>query len=185
MAVEPRLMTAEELLAMPDDGMRHELVDGELRTMTPTRTKHGRVAGAIHGKLADFARTHRLGEVLSAEPGFLLRRDPDMVRSPDVAFVLRERLTDDDETYFEGAPDLVVEVVSPGDTATEVQEKVEAWLRAGARAVWVVYPTGPRLQLHVPDGSARTLGPDDEVDGGEALPGFRMRLRDLLDPYGP
>jgi hypothetical protein len=58
-------------------------------------------------------------------------------------------------------------------------------LSTGVRAVWVVYPSGPRLQLHLPDRSARTLGPDDDVDGGEALPGFRMRLRDLLDPYGP
>ena len=73
----------------------------------------------------------------------------------------------------------------PGDTASEFQQKVEQWLQAGARAVWVVYPGGPRLMLHRPDGTARTLGPEDTVDGGEALPGFGMRLRDLLEPYGP
>jgi Uma2 family endonuclease len=109
------------------------------------------------------------------------------VRAPDVAFIRAERIPPEGvpKGYIPIAPDLVVEIVSPGDTATEVQQKVEEWLGFGVRAVWVVYPAGPRLQLNLPDGTARMLGPDDEVDGGEALPGFRMRLRDLLDPYGP
>jgi Uma2 family endonuclease len=183
MAVEPRLMTAEEFLALPDDGTRRELVNGELRTMSPSRPRHGRVAGAIHGNLFQFVRGARLGVLFAAETAF--RLGPDAVRAPDVAFVRAQRLyEDEDPAAFDGAPDLAVEVVSPGDTAAEIQQKVEQWLRAGARAVWVVYPAGPRLMLHLPDGTARTLGPDDEVEGGEALPGFHIRLRDLLDPYG-
>lgn len=183
MAVEPRLMTAEEFLALPDDGMRHELVNGEVRTMSPSRPKHGRIAGAIHTHLGVFVRTDRVGEVFAADPAF--RLGPYLVRAPDVAFVRTDRLPEDDPSAFDGAPDLAVEVVSPGDTASEIQEKVEQWLSAGALAVWVVYPAGPRLALHRPDGTSRTLGPDDAVDGGDALPGFRIRLRDLVDPYGP
>lgn len=184
MAVEPRPMTAEEFLALPDDGMRRELVNGELRTMSPSRPRHGRIAGAIHGNLFQFVRGNRLGVIFSAETAF--RLNTRTVRAPDVAFVRAKRLyEDEDPAAFDGAPDLVVEVVSPGDAATEIQAKVEQWLQAGARAVWVVFPSGPRLQLHLPDGSGRTLGPDDEVDGGDVLPGFRMTLRALLDPYGP
>lgn len=184
MAVEPRLMTADEFLALPDDGMRHELVNGELRTMSPSRPRHVRVAGAIHTKLGVFVHRARIGEIFAAEGAF--RLGPHLVRAPDVAFIRAERLRDDeDPAAFDGAPDLAVEVVSPGDTASEIQEKVEQWLSAGALAVWVVYPAGPRLALHRPDGTSRTLGPDDAVDGGDALPGFRIRLRDLVDPYGP
>src|SRR5437867_2182088 len=175
MAVEPRLMTAEELLAMPDDGMRHELVKGELRTMSPPGGEHGDLAMTIGRHVHAFVGRHRLGRALAAETGFVFRRDPDTVRAPDVAFIRTERIPPEGvpKGYIPVAPDLVVEVVSPGDTAAEVQEKVEEWLGFGVRAVWVVYPFGPRLQLHLPDRSSRTLGPDDEVDGGEALPGFR------------
>ncbi|HEY3081237.1 MAG TPA: Uma2 family endonuclease [Chloroflexota bacterium] len=187
MAVEPRLLTAEELLAMPDDGMRHELIKGELRTMSPPGGEHGDLAMTIGTHVHNFVRPRRSGRVFAAETGFLFRRHPDTVRAPDVAFIRAERIPPGGvpKGYIPVAPDLVVEVVSPGDTAAEVQEKVEEWLGFGVRAVWVVYPTGPRLQLHLPDGTSRMHGPEDEVDGGEALPGFRMRLRDLLDPYGP
>ena len=183
MAVEPRLMTAEEFLALPDDGTRRELVNGELRTMSPSRPRHGLIAGAIHGNLFQFARAKRLGVILGADPAFRLA--PRTVRAPDVAFLRAERLPEDDPSAFDGAPDLAVEVVSPGDTAVEIQQKAEQWLRAGARAVWVVYPGIPSLVQHLPNGTARTSGPDDEVDGGDVLPGFSMRLRDLLDPYAP
>ncbi|HEV8635807.1 MAG TPA: Uma2 family endonuclease [Chloroflexota bacterium] len=81
--------------------------------------------------------------------------------------------------YVPLAPDLVVEVVSPGDSAADVQDKVDTWLGFGTKAVWVLYP-GPRLVVHRPDGTARALGLDDEIDGGDVLPGFRMRLRDLV-----
>jgi Uma2 family endonuclease len=188
MAVEPRLMTAEELLALPDDGMRHELVKGEIRTMAPAGGEHGDIGGTVHGNVFIVVRAGRMGRVFNSDTGFLLGRDPDTVRAPDVAFIRADRIPPEGipkKGYIPIAPDLVVEVVSPGDTAAEVQETVEEWLGFGARAVWVVYPSGPRLQLNLPDGSARTLGPDDDIDGGEALPGFRMRLRDLLDPYGP
>jgi Uma2 family endonuclease len=174
-------MTAEELLRLPADGMRHELIDGELRTMAPAGGPHGRDALRIGARLLAHAEARVLGEVFAAETGFLLRRDPDLVRAGDVAFVRADRLpTEGLPTGFVPlAPDLVVEVVSPGDTAADVQDKVDTWLRCGTRAVWVLYP-GPRLVAHRPDGTARALGPDDVVDGDEVLPGFRMRLRDLL-----
>src|SRR5262245_23630797 len=92
MAVEPGLMTANELLRLPDDGMRHELVRGVLRTMPPTGWKHGRITGKFHLSLGNYVEQHQLGEVVTGEPGFLLTVAPDTVRAPDVAFVRRERL---------------------------------------------------------------------------------------------
>jgi Uma2 family endonuclease len=177
MAVEPRLMTAEELLALPDDGMRHELIDGELRTMAPAGGPHGRDAMRVSVPVAAHVYSNELGEVLAAETGFVLRRDPDTVRAPDFAFIRAERWPAEGlpEGYVTIPPDLVLEVVSPSDTATEVREKVDEWLRFGVRAVWVLYP-GPRLDVYLGDGRVLTYGPDDGVDGGDVLPGFRIGL---------
>src|SRR5437867_3755143 len=119
MAIQPKLMTAEELMALPDDGLRRELVRGEVRTMPPAKDPHGRAAGNIGGHLFVFLAGNPVAEIRAAETGFLLSRAPDTVRAPDVAVVRIERLPPEGEAegYFEGAPDLVVEVVSPGDTA--------------------------------------------------------------------
>lgn len=183
MAVERKLMTADELLLLPDDGMRHELIDGELRTMSPTGGPHGLDGGWLLVNLGNHVAFNTLGAVFAAETGFVLRREPDRVRAPDFAFIRTERMPSDGlpRGYVPIAPDLVVEVVSPGDTAAEVRDKVDDWLRFGTQAVWVVYPA-PRLDAFLIDGTVKTYGPDDELDGGVALPGFRMRLADLLQP---
>ena len=176
-------MTAEELLVLPDDGMRHELIDGELRTMAPTGGPHGYDQNVLAFHLNHHIFAGGLGAGLGAETGFILRRDPDRVRAPDFAFIRAERMPPEGlpRGYVPIAPDLVVEVVSPGDTAAEVRDKVADWLNFGCRAVWVVYPA-PRLDAFLSDGTVRTYASEDEVDGGDALPGFRMRLADLLQP---
>jgi Uma2 family endonuclease len=184
MAVERRPVTAEELLGLPDDGLRRELIDGEVRAIAPASGGHGLGAGAIHGHLFVWLRANPIGAVLAAETGFRLGRDPDRVRAPDVAVVLyarRPRQTIG-SGYLEGAPDLAVEVVSPADRADELAEKVADWLRSGTPTVWVVY-AGPSLWVHRANRPVEILGADDEVDGGEVLPGFRVRVRDLLDPH--
>jgi Uma2 family endonuclease len=182
MTVERRVMTAEELLRLPEDGTRRELLDGELRTMSPTGAGHGEHESAITFHIGTYLSSHPVARLWGGEVGFVLRRSPDRVRAPDIAVMRRERVPP--AGFFEGAPDMAIEVVSPGDTADEVEAKVQEWLAAGAETVWVVYPTGPRLAVHWPDGSARTYGPDDEVDGGPVLPGFRIRLSVLLTPPG-
>jgi len=119
MTVDTRFFTADELLRLPDDGYRYELVRGELRKMSPAGSRHGVVAAAIIGSLAPFVREHSLGKVFTSETGFLIQRDPDTVRAPDCAFVQTERFIDT-PGYFPGAPDLAVEVISPGDSYSEV-----------------------------------------------------------------
>jgi Uma2 family endonuclease len=184
-AVERKTMTAEELLRLPDDGRRHELIAGELRTTAPAGGSHGRDGAWAHLHLGNHVQDHGLGEIFMAQTGFLLRRDPDHVRAPDFAFIRAERLPAADlpRGYVPVAPDLVLEIVSPDDTASEIRQKVHEWLEFGCRTVWILY-AGPRLDAYSADGSVRAYGPDDDVDGGDVLPDFRMRLRDLIRPRG-
>jgi Uma2 family endonuclease len=179
--VERKPMTAEELLRLSDDGMRHELLDGELRTMAPAGGPHGRAGGWAGGHLIRFIDDAGLGDVFMAETGFLLRRDPDHVRAPDFAFIRADRMPVEGlpRGFVPIPPDLVLEVVSPDDTASEIREKVQEWLDFGCQAVWVLY-AGPRVDAYGADGTVRAYGPDDDLDGGAVLPGFRIRLRDLI-----
>ena len=135
-------MTAEQLLKLPDNGMRRELVLGELREMAPAGDEHGEIAMTIGSHLAQHVKSESLGRTYAAETGFLITRDPDTVRAPDAAFVRQDVIdaTGRLRGFRIGAPDLAVEVISPGDTYTEVHEKVMEWLDAGSRMVVVVDP---------------------------------------------
>src|SRR4051812_16549369 len=137
MALETRIYTAADLLRMPDNGWRYELVRGELRKMTPAGGPHGRIAARLASRLDQYVEAHDLGFVYAAETGFLIATQPDTVRAPDVAFVSADHADadDDDEGFVNGAPDLVAEVVSPSDTYAAVEEKAFAWLAAGTRMV--------------------------------------------------
>ena len=174
-----QVITAQQLLAMPDDGWRYELVEGELRRMSPAGRDHGRIAMNLGARLAVFVRDHSLGVVFAAETGFLLRRDPDTVRAPDVAFVSAERWSPG-EGFFPGSPDLAVEVVSPSDSFVEVEEKVSEWLAAGTRAVVVVNPRRRAVSLHRENGAVQRLGVSETLDLSFVVPGFRVGVAELF-----
>src|SRR6266516_4843290 len=142
MATQRKLMTAEEFACLPDDGMRHELVRGEVTTSPPARPPHGYIAMEIAFTLDTFIRQHRLGRSFAAETGFWIESDPDTVRAPDFAFLSFERLPGPSPEHWpEGlVPDLVVEVVSPSDSARAVREKMEQWVRSGVRLGIVAHP---------------------------------------------
>lgn len=182
MATTPRLMTADELLRRPDDGLRHELIEGALRTMTPTGEEHGGYVSILDGSLGPHVRANKLGRVLAGEPGFILAVDPDTVRAPDVAFVSRERVRaiGRQTGYWPGAPDLAIEVISPNDTYTEVEEKVADWLAHGTRLVIVVNPRRRSVAVHRSPSEVRHLTLDDAIDGEEIVPGWRLPLRELF-----
>lgn len=179
MTVDVKLMTAEELLRMPDDDVRHELVNGELVTMTPAGEEHGDISMAIGSRLAQYVREQRLGKTYSSDTGFLLSRDPDTVRAPDAAFVRADRVVRLKE-YFPGAPDLAIEVISPNDTYAEVDAKVREYLRAGAQIVIVINPRNETAAVHTAAASKR-LSIDDTLDGGDVVPGWRLPLRELFE----
>jgi len=168
-------VTAEQLLRMPDDGHRYELIAGELKKMTPAGWRHGAVGGRLYALLARHVLDHDLGELFLAETGFLLARDPDTVRAPDIAFLGKGRLSaaTPGEAFWPGPPDLAVEVVSPGDTLGEIDEKVQAWLAAGAKIVWVVNPRWCNVTVYRSPTDIRVLTEQDDLDGQDVVPGFR------------
>jgi len=182
MVSKPRLVTAEELLDMPDDGCRYELVRGELRKMAPAGFEHGTNAENIVATLLPYVRANGLGRVPLAEPGFLLATNPDQVRTPDVAFVRQERVeaTGIVLGYWPGPPDLAVEVISPNDRYTEVAEKVEDWLNAGTRMVVVVDSRRRVAVVHMPGREPVTLTEQDALDGGDVVPGWSMPVADIF-----
>jgi Uma2 family endonuclease len=168
------LVTADELLAMGEDD-RFELVEGVLVPMSPPPGfEHGKVIGSITFLVTGFVREYRLGWTTGAETGYRLRRNPDTVRAPDFAFVANGRVTPEmDRTrYLDLAPDLVVEVVSPSDSASDVNAKVLAYLDAGARLIWVLYPGSQTVAVHRPDQTWKLLRSGDELSGEDVLPGF-------------
>jgi len=172
-------MTAEELLDA-NIKQRCELVKGELRLMSPAGGEHGWVIMNVAAPLDVFVKNNKLGYVFGAETGFIIDRDPDTVRAPDVAFIRTERLEGRiSKKFIPGPPDLAVEVISPDDTASEVQEKTEQWLRCGCQEVWLVDPqrnTASRCTLR----DAGVLIETVEVLTSNMLPGFRLPTGELF-----
>ena len=176
------LITADDLFNHPKDGMRHELIKGELRTMPPAGFEHGAVGINLATPLDQHVKAHQLGVVVGAETGFVLERDPDTVRAPDIGFVSKKRIeqTGVPKKYFPGAPDLAVEIVSPGDTMNEVDEKVEIWLASGAMMVWVVNPKRKTLTVYHAQQHPLILTVDDFLEGLDVVPGFRIPVREIF-----
>ena len=173
------LVTAEELQELPDDGARHELVEGVVTTVVPAGGEHGRIAARLLILIGNHVLHERLGEVFTAETGFVLRRGPDTVRAPDVAFVRAERAAEARVPGFPAlAPDLVAEVVSPSDRLVEVVAKATAWLEAGVRVVWVVDPVNRTVSVYRSD-RVSVLRRDDVLSGDEVLVGLSLPLSDL------
>ncbi|HYI13972.1 MAG TPA: Uma2 family endonuclease [Thermomicrobiales bacterium] len=176
------LMTAEDLLALPDDDKQYELVEGVLIEMSPSSRYHSRDGQRIATRLGVFVEDHDLGEVHGADGGFILRRNPDTVRSPDAAFVRKERLVElDDDGYLPLAPDLVVEVVSPSNTVNEMSRKVREYLDAGTSNVWVVEPLRRRVAVHTQDPVVRIYRDGDTLTGGDVIPGFEIAVTYIFD----
>lgn len=177
----PSLMTADELLRthLPDKHM--ELVRGVIVVSEPTGFRHGTVTATLTTLLAQHVDSHHLGSVLAAGTGFQIAADPDTVRAPDVAFVSRERVPDPAPLgYAALAPDLVIEVLSPGDRPGETLAKVADWLTAGSRLVWVVDPGRREVRVYRQNGSETLLSERDVLNGEDVVPGFECRLSALF-----
>jgi len=177
------LMTADELLRthLPDKHV--ELVRGVLVVREPAGFRHGAVSATLTKLLALHVDTERLGRVLAAETGFKVAADPDTVRAPDVAFISRERLPDPEPLGYPAlAPDLVVEVLSPGDRPGETLAKVGDWLNAGSRLVWVVDPGRREARVYRQDGSETLITERAVLSGEDVVPGFACSLASILSP---
>jgi Uma2 family endonuclease len=182
MSTTTQLITAEDLLRMPDDGLRYELVRGQLITMPPAGNIHGNRTMRLGWRLAQHVESNDLGVVYAAETGFKITSNPDTVRAADIAFVSKARLAEvgDVEGYWPGAPDLAVEMVSPSDTYTEVEEEVAEYLQAGAKAVWVVNPRRRTITVYRSLTDITILVEQDMLEGCDVIPGFRCRASDVF-----
>jgi Uma2 family endonuclease len=182
MATIQDITTARGLLEASDLG-RCELLRGELVMMTPAGFEHGAIAGNLFLPLGNFVKERRLGIVMGTETGFQIAQDPDTVRAPDVGFVCADRVRGVlPRGFFPGAPDLAVEVVSPSDRRAAVLAKVQDWLAAGCRAVWLVDPAERTVSIHDNRGQVRTLSVSDELTGGDVVPGFRLPVAEIFLP---
>ncbi len=178
-----QLVTVEELWEMPEKpGVRYEIVEGELVEVPGAGALHGLIAALVYRLIDDFVRGLDLGLVFTDGVSYILGRAPDRLRVPDVSFISWGRVPEDGvpEGFWPVAPDLAVEVVSPNDRANDVQEKFDAYLAAGTRLVWVLWPRRRSVSVYIGRGVTHELGPEEELDGGEVLPGFRARVADLF-----
>jgi Uma2 family endonuclease len=180
--VAEQTYTPEDLLAMPE-GEKYELVDGHLVERNMSRLSN-LVAGEVYYLVKGFVRNLDLGWVWTASQGYVCFPDsPRKVRFPDVSFVRKDRLPDavtPDGGYVYIPPDLVVEVVSPNDTAYEVENKVVEYLGVGVPLIWVIFPESRTAYLYRGDGTVVRLREDDELTGEPVLPGFRCRLGEIF-----
>ena len=181
MTTKPKLMTAEELLAMPrGDGRKYELIRGVLVEKVATGDPHAIVVAIITTVLSMFAGPRNYGAVRSGEPGYLLEIGPDTVRAPDVSWIAPEQVASGTQGFPNLAPDLVVEVKSPSNSRPEMSRKAEMWLSFGARRVWVADPDTTTITVYRPDTEPLELGEDDTIDGGDLLPDFTAPVWSLF-----
>ena len=182
MLAQEKLMTVEELAKLPPEQSRGELVQGEFLSMSPAGHSHGSIASNILLFIAGFVREHQLGKTYAAETGFILDRNPDTVRAPDAAFVRAERLASQPATgFFDGAPDLAVEIIPPSETVDDVESKVIDYLEAGTGLIWLIYPRTQTVTVYRSLTDIEILTIEDKLDGGKLLSGFSVSLKEIFE----
>jgi Uma2 family endonuclease len=180
--LEKRVWTDAEFMALPEDGHRYEIVNGELIDMGNSGALHGYICGLALSALMVYVLAKKLGVVLDSSTAFKMKNGNK--RSSDVSFFAKERLqgmTELPTGFLEGAPDLAIEILSPGNTVEEMDEKIADYFDNGARLVWVVSPTQHYVMVYrcaqEPD---RLLKTADSLDGEDVVPGFTLPVADLF-----
>ena len=174
-------MTSEQLARRSFPDKRTELVRGRLVVREPAKLRHGIVAARMLSAIAVYLDANPIGIVAAADTGFTLERNPDTVRAPDVTYIRADRVPTDEVVGFdELAPDLVVEVRSPGDRTRRIETKVRHWLSAGTLLVWQIDPRRRSGKVYRADGSVTALTEMDAFDGESVLPGFSVTLASVL-----
>jgi len=196
MLAAPRAVSVAEFMALPNDGNLHEFVRGEIRSMPPPKTRHGVIESFLNRQIGRYlddralslgwhpedglqAQQRLVGLTACGEVGlaFSLEDDEHQIRGADCVYVPPAQLAEigwDGEGYFPTVPWLVIEVISPSDSAADVEERVQDYLAGGARRVWCVYPKPRRVHVHDADGPLRILRVTDVLTDEELLPGFSL-----------
>ncbi len=183
-ATSTALMTAEELLQLPDDDLRHELINGELITMPLPRLPHGRIALRLAVPLGQFVWEHDLGEVYIGDAGFQLTWNPDTVIGPGIAFISKERLKEVAEVkgYWQGPPDLAIEVYSPEYRKGRISERISRLFNAGTKQVWIVHLKHSTVTVYRSISDTTTFSGSDYLESPDLFPGFRISLDWIFGP---
>ncbi|MDE0231296.1 MAG: Uma2 family endonuclease [Caldilineaceae bacterium] len=176
------LLTADDLLRLYSQDVRGELLRGVLHETQPTGIRHGKTVVNLIVLLAGYVEPRQMGTILASDVGFLLEKEPDTVREPDVALISAQRLPLDQDVpgFFEGPPDLAVEIASPSDSPRQLFDKARMWISFGVPLVWTVDPAARTLDVHKPNQPLIRLSADDTLDGGQVLPGFTCTVADLF-----
>ena len=177
--VATKPVTIDEFAAMPLEGV-WELVDGEMIELSPTADESGWVSGRVFSRIERFVDAHRLGWAFPPETGFVLFGDRATIRSPDAAFVRRDRLPSLSGGFVPMAPDLAAEVLSPSDRMADALAKIAMYLAAGVKLVWLVDPSSQTVTFFRLDDPPTKLGVGETLDGGEVLPGFSVPVAELF-----
>jgi Uma2 family endonuclease len=180
MTTTTHLMTAEELAKLPDDANHYELIKGELLTMSPPGDEHGAITADLTILLGSYVKANNLGVLRAAETGFKLESNPDTVLAPDVAFFVGDRARTPVSGYREGAPDLVVEVMSQWDSTPQAQRKAALWVELGAKSVWIVSPKKRTVEVIRADGLRKLFHETDELVD-DTIPGFRVAVSEIFN----
>jgi len=184
-ATNRKTWTDQALEALPRDGRKYELLDGEL-IMSPLHANHGTICIRMIGLLLNFLQRHKLGELYDSSTGFRLSKK--LLLSPDIAFVsnarLKKILVAPDE-FLQGAPDLAVEVLSPGDRMVEINRKLDRYFEHGTRMAWLVNWRKQQVHIYTADSIEALTRPDDVLAGGAVLPGFKCELGQIFTQTGP
>jgi Uma2 family endonuclease len=177
-----KTLTLQEFENLPDDdGYRPELSRGLLVREPQPGARHGRTTGKMHLALSAYVSRENLGSV-EIECGFLLSTDPPTVRGPDLSFISRERLPASLPVgFWPFAPDLAVEVLSPGNTKRELEQKVQDYFDGGTRLVWVVDPRTRTATVYRPRAEIRIVGEHESLSGDDVLPGLVLPLNSIFD----
>jgi len=180
MQVKQRLLTVDDLAVLPDNDKRYELHNGVLVEVAGSKYAQTILAAWLIHLLFNFIQQSGIGvKVSGADGAYVLDRYN--TRLPDVGYmspdsVARQRL----DEYMIGAPDLAVEVVSPSNTPDDLRQRVGAYLRAGSRLVWLIYPDSKAADVYRPDADTLTYSINDTLDGGDVLPGFSVKVSEIF-----
>ena len=178
-----KIWTDDELLALPSDGNKYEVINGEL-IVSPAGIEHEEIGARLIAALVNFVKAHKLGIVCGSSAGYWMKSKPKHFLSPDVSFIAKERLVGAKRApkkFFDGAPDLVVEVLSPSDTIEMLHEKIVEYFKSGARLIWVVNPEEQTVLVYHTPTPYQLLRANDALDGEQVVPGFSLPVSELFE----
>jgi Uma2 family endonuclease len=178
-----KVWTEQELQSLPDDGFIHEVLNGELVTSPKEGFQHAVICGRLLFALGTFNRRHRLGVVLGSSAGYWMFNRK--CRAPDVSFIPKARLeslrfSPSAKIFFPGAPNLAVEVISPSNTRTEMDDRLRDFFASGTQIAWLISPDTESAEVCRSLTQRRLVGPGGELDGEHLLPGFGYPINDLF-----